>query len=305
MVVKGQSITVAVVAICGVAQLKRCLDALAAQEHAPPFAVTVVYDSYLTDIPLLQECYPHVRMVARVGEHSPIELAARALRETTSEFVLLTEDHCEPRPDWVSRLCAALTLERAAVGGVIETDVDARLLDWAFYYVDLFPYLKPVPAGLTPRLSVCNVAYRRAALTAVGSFWATAFHETAVNDALRAHVGPLWMVPEAEVRMRRHVRLAGAVYERYAFGRLFGCTRLDFVSLGRRLYYCIFAPALPLLLLGRMASKTLMCRRILLKFLRALPLLLLLVVAWSWGEWLGYLTRRPPRSLVIASERQD
>ena len=27
-----------------------------------------------------------------------------------------------------------------------------------------------------------------------------------------------------------------------------------------------------------------------------------MVLWWSWGEWLGYLTRRHPRSLVVAPE---
>jgi glycosyl transferase family 2 len=305
MTAEGQSVVVAVVAICGAPLLKRCLDALAAQEQAPPFKVIVAYDPYLTDIPRLQECYPQICLIAHAGERTPVDLAARAVREADGDLVLLTEDHCEPRPDWVRRLCAALSSDRAAVGGVVETDRDASALDWAFYYVDFFRYLSPVSPGPVHSLSVCNVAYRRAALKVISPVWATAFHETTVNDALRTRVGPLWMVPEAEVLMRRQVRFADAIYERYAFGRLFGCTRLDFVSPGRRLYYRTFAPVLPLLLLSRMAGKAFRCRRILPKFLHTLPLLLPLVLAWSWGEWLGYLTRRPPRSLLVAAERHD
>ena len=300
-----QPITVVVVAICGAVQLQHCLNALAVQESAPPFEVLVVYDPHLTDITCLQESYPRVRLISQMGERTPIELAARGVRESTSTFVMLTEDHCVPRPDWVRQLHDALTPDRAAVGGVVETDVNAPLLDWAFYYVDFFRYLKPVPAGPTPNLSVCNIAYRRAALDAIRPLWTTSFHETVVNEALRNVVGPLWLVPEAEVHMRRRMRLGSAVRERYAFGRLFGCTRLDFASRGRRLYYCVFALALPLLLLGRLTHKALTCQRILRKFLQAFPLVVLLVLAWSWGEWLGYLTHRRPRSLTAASSLDD
>src|SRR5262245_46651710 len=255
MTTGGQSVVVAVVAICGAPLLTRCLAALAAQEQAPPFTVVVAYDPSLIDIPQLQERYPHVRLTARAGERTSIDLASRAVREADGDLILLTEDHCEPRPDWVRRLCAALSPDRAAVGGVVETDRDVTALDWAFYYVDFFPYLGPVSPGPVPALSVCNVAYRRAALAAISPLWATAFHETTVTYALRTRVGPRWMVPEAEVRMRRRVRFAAAIYGRYAFGRLFGCTRLDFVGPGRRRYYRTFAPLLPPLLLSRMAGK--------------------------------------------------
>ena len=73
---------------------------------------------------------------------------------------------------------------------------------------------------------------------------------------MRARVGELWLEPDAEVTMGRHVEFGHALYERYAFGRLFGCTRLLFAP-RKRLFYCLFAPALPLILIGRMARKAL------------------------------------------------
>lgn len=298
------SITVAVVTICGATPLARCLDALIAQEQAPPFKVIVVYDPRLADIPQLCEGYPHVRLLTEENRQTPPALAASAIRAATGDVVLLTEDHCEPHPDWVRRLCAALTPERAAVGGVVETDA-ATPVNWAFYYADFYRYVKPLPAGPSSTLTVCNVAYRRACLEAISPVWATLFHETIVNDALRLRFGPLWLIPDAKVWMRRHVRLVGAVRERYTLGRLFGCTRFAFSGPGCRLAYRVFGPLLPLLLLGRMAVKVLLCRRILRPFLRGLPALIVLTLAWSWGEWLGYLTRRPPRALVIAPETPD
>lgn len=299
------SVTVAVVGICGPGHLERCLDALAAQEQAPPFETVVVYDPHLRGVPALAARYPGVRFVSNQGQRTPLELAARAVKESTGELVLLTEDHCIPRPDWVRRLVEAQRPDRAAVGGVVETHPDASALDWAFYYVDFFRYMRPVAEGPSPSLTVCNVAYRRAHLERVAPLWSEIFHETAINDALRQRFGPLWLHPAAEVRMRRTVRFTDAVYERYAFGRLFGCTRLQFAGPGRRLYYAVLAPALPLLLMGRMARKALRRADAFRRFVRALPALTAMVLAWSWGEWLGYLTRRRPASLVVAPEIRE
>ena len=298
---KTESVTVAVVSICSASHLARCLDALDRQENAPPFEVLVVYDPHLKDVPVLRQRYPGVRMVANEGQRTPLELASRAIREAAGEFILLTEDHCEPCSDWVRCLCEAQTEDRAAVGGVVHSDAESSI-DWAFYYVDFYRYVKPVLARPVPTLTVCNVAYRRTYLNQIKPLWKTIFHETAINDALRDRFGSLWITPKAEVKMRRHVRLADALYERYAFGRLFGYTRMNFVSRSRCAYYTVFAPLLPFLLFSRMTIKALSRRHILAVFVRALPPLILMILAWSWGEWLGYVTRRPPRSLVVAPE---
>ncbi len=296
------SVTVAVVGICGASHLARCLDALAEQKEAPPFDVVVAYDSRLSDIAALRSRYPSARLVARDGEQTPVELAARAIHEATGDLVLLTEDHCIPRPDWVGRLCDALRQGHAAVGGMIETDAVSSTTDWAFWFVDFFRYTSPAVAGPSPALSVCNVGYRRSQVLEVAPIWAGGFLEPAVHEALRQRFGPLWMVPAAVVRTRRSVRFADAVYERYAFGRLFGCTRIEFAGRARRAWYAGTAPALPLLLMGRMARKALRTRAGTRRYCRAFPELTLLVLAWSWGEWLGYLTRRGPRSLAAAPE---
>lgn len=297
------SVTVAVVGICSREHLERCLSGLGAQQDAPAFDIVVVHDPHIVGIPEVAERYPAVRVVSNEGQRTPLELAARAIREASGDVVLLTEDHCIPAPDWVGVLVReVLQPDRAAVGGLVETDPGASSIDWAFYYVDFFRYSQAIPAGPSPSLTVCNVAYRREHLDAVADKWQTIFHETAINDALRGRFGPLWLTPAARVSMRRNVRFGDAVYERYAFGRLFSCTRLEFASGLRRLYYLLFSPALPLLLLYRMGRKAAGERASIRRFLHALPQLTALVAAWSWGEWLGYLTRRRPASLVVAPE---
>jgi hypothetical protein len=188
------------------------------------------------------------------------------------------------------------------VGGTVNIKGDVSPIEWAFYFVDFYRYMPPVTEGPARSLTVCNVAYRRQDLDCIAPLWRDIFHETAINDALQQHIGPLWLTPRPRVTMRRSVTLWGAIRERYAFGRLFGCTRLDFSGGGSRLYYCLLAPALPFVLFKRMAAKGLRHRTSAPAFARAVPALVLMVLAWSWGEWLGYLTRRRPSSLVASPE---
>ena len=296
------TVSVAVIGICGAGHIARCLDALEGQIGAPAFEAIVVYDPQVRDVTAITDRYRNVRFVANRGQRSPLELASTAVRHAQGDIILLTEDHCVPRADWVRVMTEASTPDRAAVGGRVEVARGATFTDWAFYFVDFYRYASPAREGPSPSLSVCNACYRREQVDEIQGLWSTYFHETAVNEALRERFGALWFEPESEVTMARHVRLRHALAERYAFGRLFSCTRIGFVSAPRRLYYALLAPTLPALLLYRMGRKALRSRRLTKNYARACVPLVLMTLSWSWGEWLGYLTGRHPKSLAVAPE---
>ena len=296
------SVSVAVVALCGLPQLGRCLDALAAQRNAPDFDVVVAADPALGDLAQLRQRHPAVTLLAREGSRTPIALAAMALEACRGARILLTEDSCVAHPSWVATLAATPWEGRGAVGGLVEPGDDPSSAGWAFCYVDFFRYMRPAAEGPAPSLSVCNVAYHKSQLAAIAPLWKSGFLEPEVHDELRKRFGDLWLAPDAEVRVRRNVRFRDAVYERYAFGRLFGATRVRSMPLPRRLLHALLAPALPALLLGRLAAKALAAADTAARFTRALPALVVLVVAWSWGEGLGYLTGRRPARITTAPE---
>ena len=298
----NDSVTVAVVAICGLPQLGRCLDALAAQRGAPGFDVIVAADPALGDLAPLRQRFPSVALLSRDGCRTPIALAAMALQACRGSRILLTEDSCVADPSWVATLAATPWEGRGAVGGLVEPGEGVSPAGWAFCYVDFFRYMRPAAEGPAPSLSVCNVAYHRSQLAAVAPVWESGFLEPEVHDQLRKRFGDLWLAPSAEVRVRRQVRFSDAVYERYAFGRLFGATRVGALSFPRRLLHVVLAPALPAVLLGRLAGKAFASGNTASKFIRALPALGVLVLAWSWGEGLGYLTGRRPARITTAPE---
>ncbi len=293
--------TVGIVTICGAEHLRRCLDALSQQEGSPSFEILAVYGPRLKEVAELSNHFPGVRFIAAEDAPTPPELACRAIREAGGEIILLTEDHCRPQNTWVRKLCEAQSPEFAAVGGIVEAEDYISAVDWAVYWVDFFRYARPVREGPSPTLTHCNISYMRSHLDAVSEVWKEIFHETAVNNALKKHFGELRLI-DAGVRMHRHVSLREALAERYRYGRLFGCQRLQFCTPGGRLFYAMLSPALPVLLMGRMTVGALSKPRLLFLFLRSLPILTLLTVSWSVGESLGYLTGRRPSSLRAAKE---
>ena len=283
-------ISVAVLCTSGEPYLSRCLDALRRQEEAPAFDVTIVCDPAVGNIAAAGRQFPGAAIVVNTGQSTPLTLASRALRECTGELILLTKDYCVPHRRWIRTMVDAQRVGRAAVGGRVEIDPQADPVGWAYFFIDFFRYTAPVDEGPVTSLSVCNISYRRRALEAVAASWGEGFVETSVHEALQARFGVLWMEPASQVTIDRRLTLREALLERYAYGRLFGSSRLAGCSTGKRVFLAAFAPGLPLLFLARMAAVALRSRGKAAAFGRSLGALILIVIARTFGEWLGYVT---------------
>ena len=74
------SVTVIVVAICSLQRLHRTLDALRSQEAAPRFDVVVAADPNLGDLAATRAAFSEMKILAREGCRTPIELTTLGLR---------------------------------------------------------------------------------------------------------------------------------------------------------------------------------------------------------------------------------
>jgi hypothetical protein len=291
--------------------LEACLQALQRQLGAPQLETIVTCDSRLPGIEQVAQRFPEVRFVclpyarsARSGasrEHHD-QLRWAGLREAKGRLIAVLEDHGRPDPHW----CAALVKEHAgshaAVGGAIENGVD-RPLNWAVYFADFGRYQNPVPRGPSARLSDANVSYKRAALEAVPSAWATTYNEVVVHQALLAHGQTLWLSPDVVVYQHRmNLALGSQLLERYVWGRSYAATRVANAPAWKRLTLAVLSPLLPPLLLVRGLGNVLRTRRNRTAFIKALPYFVLLCFAWASGEFAGYSTGRAGASSEVSPQ---
>jgi len=300
---RATPVSVAVVAICSEQHLLRCLTSLEAQRGAPPFEIVVAAAPRLGDLSAMAQRFPETRFVEMSAEATPAALAATAVRESASDFILLTEDHCSAHRDWVATLLGSLDERQRTVGGPLDPLPGMRSFDWAFYFVDFFRYMSPRKSGWTRSLSVCNVGYRAADLREMSGDWRSAFHETRVHEELRRKCGPHYFDARARMTTGRQVGYRDGHRERYAFGRIFAAQRISSGDRARRLLYSIGSATLPPLLLGRMALRAVREPGTARRYVASLPHLFTLVMAWSWGEFLGYSTGRLPGNRDAARER--
>lgn len=294
--------SVIVVAISSAAHIRRCLEAIESQRDPGECEIIVAADPRIGSLDDLVVEFPDVVFLPNTSANTPVALTAIALRRARGERIVLTEDSCIANRDWLAHLLSSDSGGHAAVGGSIEVAGDISNSMWAFAYVDFFRYMRPLRPGHSPSLSVCNVAYSAEHLRAVEDQWRDGFHETNVHEALARRFGTLSLNPDAIVQVSRNVELSGAIYERYAFGRLFGATRISRSGAGRRLTFALLSVGLPFLLMGRLTAKSFTDTALLTRFARAFPILVVLVLAWSWGEWLGYVTKSLPRRTTTAPE---
>ena len=292
--------------------LELCLTALKQQTGAPSMEIIVPYHPSVTGIGAMRRRHPDVRFLevrdlktytgqGGSREHHD-ELRARGLALAHGDIVALIEDHGIAAPNWCARLGEAHLRPFAGVGGAIENGID-RPLNWAVYFCDFLRYQNPLPDGESWIASDANVAYKRAALESIRPIWTEVFHEASVNGALQARGEKLALAPNAILyQHRRGLHLGAALKERFVWGRSFAATRAGLAGTPRRLFWAVFSPLLPALMMARMSVMAVKKRRTMGVFFQALPLTTALSVSWSCGELTGYLTGRANATGAPAAE---
>ncbi len=296
-------LSVVVTIVDGGAALVRCLRGLAAQEGAPSLEVLIPYDDSVSEVARLAEDFADFRFVdlgslptARsvdgpAGQHELYDRRrAAGLAAAGEDLVAIIEDRGVPRPDWARSMVQAHVLPHAVIGGAVENGCD-RLLNWAVYFCDYSRYQLPVSAGPVDYLSDVNVCYKRAALESTRHLWRERYHETTVHWALQRAGETLYLSAEPVVdQIRDGLALGPLLRERFAWGRLFGYTRVGESDCLPRAILALLAPLLPGLLLARQLRLRIAKRRDWARFALASPCMLLLLLAWSLGELFAYVT---------------
>lgn len=295
-------LSVVVVTLVDTDHLRRCLEALAGQETTATFETIVPCDDTFGDTSSLRSAFPGVLFMALAGRHTYAELRASGAHRATGRLLAVTEDHCLPDPDWVRRIIEAHTGPSVAIGGVVKKQGPDKSLNWAVYFLDYLRYMPPVEEHETHELTDLNVSYKMSALREIADVWDKEFHEPEVHAALKGKGGRLLLSPSIGVHQRRQLRIGHALWDRYAFGRLFGSTRAASLPLSRRMVYALLAPVLPVLLVLRLVRHILNKKRHRREFFLALPYIVLLAAAWAWGECMGYVTGRSEPSLSPQSD---
>jgi hypothetical protein len=295
-------LTVLITVIDGGDVLTRCLDAIGAQENAPPMRVIVPYDETIPEIAALADRYPAVEFL-NLGalcdgapknayeEHVVFDKRrSGGLAAAKSDLIALIEDRGWPQKDWARAMVDAhAAYPEGAIGGAIDCAAKTAL-NWAIFFADYGRYQAPFDTDHPDYASDTNICYKRAAVEATRSLWADQYREAEVNWAVRDRAGGLRLdaAPQT-MQQRTPAKLGRVMNERLHWGRMYGQVRAEGVPFAGRLKWLIAAPILPVFLYVRHLRRQLRLGRHVGWFFLATPAMFYILFFWALGEFIGYL----------------
>jgi predicted dehydrogenase len=299
-------VSIVVTIVEGGAYVRDFLQSIADFEDPPPLDVIVPYDASVADVAAYAAEFPFVRFMdlgtitpirpitSEAGKHELYDRRRSAgLAAAKGDIIGILEDRGRPAKNW-ARVLVSLYEEtgRNVIGGAIECQEPASPINFAFWTTDFGRYGRPFRSGPADWVSDVNLSYSRKALEETRHLWKERYHEPIVHWHLIGKGEELWLSDELVVN---HVRpketLKRLLPERFQWGRLFGEIRVRDMPDGKRFALIAASPIIPPMLWLRhfrlQASKGRGMR-----YLKALPYVMILSTAWTLGEVWGYITKR-------------
>lgn len=265
--------------------LEACLASLGEPCRAHGASIVVARDAACGDLAQLAADHPQVRFVAAPAGAGIPRLRALALAQAEGDWVALTEDHCVAAPDWIARLLEAAADDVQVLGGAMDNAQRRRAVDWGAFFSEYGFFAEGGGRGALPLITGANVAYRRDVVAEVVRLAGAGEWENVVHAQLAGAGRRLRFAPAARVLQNLSYRLADFCADRYRHGHDYARRRLVDEP-GRRWLYLPGTLVLPLLQLVRVGRCVGPRNR--LAFVRAAPVTLLFLAAWSFGEAVGY-----------------
>ena len=282
-------ISVVIASINGRPYIDECLQALERQRGDVASQVIVVDCVGPSVTNYVRSRHPGVEVIAFDEPQSVPALRAAGILAARGEIIAITEDHCIPEPDWLESLDRAhREFAEVAIGGAVDNAATDRTIDWAVFFCEYSNFISPVDGGFVHDLPGPNVSYKRDRLLSLGDMLQDGYWETFLHWKLEEMGERLRSDPSIRVLHKKDFRFWSFFLERFHYGRAFAGTRNEFVPAGRRLFYLVFSPLLPPLLIQRIARRVWRRRRHLGAFAMSFPYILLFMAAWAAGEFVGY-----------------
>lgn len=282
--------------------LSKTLGALTTQLADGSGEIIVVSSSGKESLSDLAKEFPSVQFLRLSAGTNVPKLWNAGIRGSQGEIVALTIEHCVPAPDWAEQVLRAHAAPWPAVGGAIEPGPNLSLVVCAIYFCRYSGYMLPFTAEFLDDLPGDNCSYKRTSLEDLHEQMGDGFWETFIHKAMRSRGDLLRLEPSIRMYYSGSISWSAFAKGRLAQARYFAARRGRTLSGAQRLLRAASFPAIPALMLGRIAARVWRKGRNRGKFLASLPLLLFFLIAWGGGESLGYLLGAPAERSRVEEE---
>jgi glycosyltransferase involved in cell wall biosynthesis len=201
--------------------LNLLIEALRLQEYPTELIEIFIVDDGSEPPAKIEAGQLNVRIL-RQRQAGPASARNAGIRAASGEFLLLTDDDCRPRPDWVSKLCHAyLASPSALLGGHTENALPDNPYSSASQALVDYLY-ESLSKQTSPNyfFTTSNVAGPRAGFLSIQGF-DESFPLPAAEDRdlCDRWNGPLLYVPDAVVDHAHPMALRGFIRQQFRYGR--------------------------------------------------------------------------------------
>jgi GT2 family glycosyltransferase len=276
--------------------IEGCLESLACQDTDRRFETLVVDSSEDDAARQVRKRFPEIAWY-RFSERKFCGDARNfGISVAGAEIIAFLDADCRAEKTWVSEILRAHQSPDLAIGGPLGNGNPESALGWAAYFCEFSQWMPGRAGAEMADIPGANMSYKKKAFEIYGTMAGgtycsdTEFHWRLLRGGHR-----LRFVPTVLVLHHNIDRLGRYLKHEYQHGRSFGRIRMRFqnFSMFRKWLYVTFSFLLPLWLFAKIGMRNLTNRVYLVHFLKTWPLLLPGLIAWSLGEFTGYL-RTPP-----------
>ncbi len=298
-------LTVVLTVVSGREAVRENLDALTPQIDFDKAEIIVPFDGPSGDVGSLAADFPKVDFcfiengvanasMSSADEHRLFDKRrAVGLERSRGRIVAMSEDHALPAHDWIKQILTAHEQPYDVIGGAVENGIE-KPLNRALYYCDFGRYGRPLKSTEASYLSDVNIAYKREALVSVQDVWLDAYQETTVHWALKRNGRKLFLDDRPVVyQNRKGITFVNALNERVGWGRIFSETRVREITNLRRVFFAVSWILLPVVMTWRVLGHMHRQEKSIGIIFSTLPVAFILLIAWAWGEFLGYVFGSP------------
>jgi len=272
--------------------IERCLESLENQSTDQPFEIVVVDSSSDGEATSVVKRFPDVRLCQFSERKFCGDARNYGISVAEGKVIAFLDADSRADQNWVDEILKAHRSPSLAIGCAIANGNPESTIGWAAYFCEFSQWMPNTPSKPFRDIAGTNMSYKKRIFEEYGGFIeGTYSSDTEFHWRLEKNGHALQFVPSILVSHHNINRLGKFLRHEFEHGRSFARVRMksqDF-SEWRRLFYGTFSFLIPGWLLLKIGLRNLRNRTYLLPFLKASPLLMSGLIAWSLGEYTGYV----------------
>lgn len=275
--------------------IERCLQSLEKQANPDEAEIIVVDSSEDGTAELVSQEFPFVRLFKFEERKFPGDARNIGVLHARGEILAFTDADCFVNEDWIKRILETHNgTQHPIIGGAVANGNPDSYIGWAYYFAGFSAWTpQTAPCEMIEIPTTC-LTVKRWAFEKYGPFLEKTYcSDSAFNWEMgKRGFRPLF-TPSIRVSHINISHLGEFLHRKVFHGKSFAKVRMaeEKFSKLKRLAYGLISPVLPGILFYRIARRVIRRKIHPKQFVQSSPLIFAGVVAWSWGEFLGYLSR--------------